>query len=102
MLGWPGTGGCTITCTQGIYSGMELDYRFPFYKTDATVNHGNSGGEAFDSAGRFIGVPTAGTHAEFECDSPGACSTGDLPYGLIRPVRYAIPMIDRASNSPGG
>ena len=100
VLGWPGTGGCTITMTQGIYSGMELGYEFDFYKTDATVNHGNSGGAAFDAAGHFIGVPTAGTHAELECGDLGECSTGDLPYGLIRPIKYAAPMITRANSIP--
>jgi hypothetical protein len=100
VLGWPGTGGCTITVTRGIYSGMELSDEFDFYKTDATINHGNSGGAAFDAAGRFIGVPTAGTLAEFECASPDGCSIGDLPYGLIRPIKYAVPMITRADSIP--
>ena len=100
VLGWPGTGGCTITVTRGIYSGMDLTEEFEYYKTDATVNHGNSGGAAFDADGHFIGVPTAGTYAELECNDPGECSTGDLPYGLIRPIKHAIPLINRADSTP--
>ncbi len=100
VLGWPGAGGCTITVTRGIYSGMELGDEFDFYKTDATVNHGNSGGAAFDAAGHFIGVPTAGTYAELECGDLGECSVEDIPYGLIRPIKYAVPMITRADSTP--
>ena len=100
VLGWPGSGGCTITVTRGIYSGMDLTDEFEYYKTDATVNRGNSGGAAFDADGHFIGVPTAGTYAELECDDPGECSVEDIPYGLIRPIKYAIPMINRVDKTP--
>ncbi|MHB1846433.1 MAG: ABC transporter substrate binding protein, partial [Deltaproteobacteria bacterium] len=65
ILGYPGAGGDTITFTKGTVSGFEpLDgtngRSVPWrLKTDAKINHGNSGGAAFDSAGRFIGVPVA-------------------------------------------
>ena len=97
ILGYPGSGGLTITHTSGSYSGLDTRWDYEFYKTDATVNHGNSGGAAFTVDGRFIGVPTAGTLSELECDQSGACSTGDLPYGLIRPSRYAISLLRKAT-----
>jgi len=98
ILGYPGSGGLTITHTSGSYSGLDTRWDHEYYKTDATVNHGNSGGAAFTEDGRFIGVPTAGTFGELECDQSGECSTGDLPYGLIRPSRYAVSLLLQAMN----
>jgi S1-C subfamily serine protease len=97
ILGFPGSGGTTITVTSGIYSGMALDWGVEFYKTDAIINHGNSGGAAFDANWNFIGVPTAGTFAETTCDDEGDCYTDDLPYGLIRPVEFALSLINKAN-----
>lgn len=96
ILGYPGSGGLTITHTSGSYSGLDTRWDYEYYKTDATVNHGNSGGAAFTEDGRFIGVPTAGTFGELECDQSGQCHTGDLPYGLIRPSRYAVSLLRHA------
>ena len=60
ILGYPDVGGLTMTLTRGVYSGM-VDYGSERYiKTDADISEGNSGGAAFDEAGVFIGVPTAG------------------------------------------
>ncbi len=60
ILGYPGMGGMTMTLTRGAYSGI-VDYDGETYiKTDADISEGNSGGAAFDEAGVFIGVPTAG------------------------------------------
>jgi S1-C subfamily serine protease len=56
VLGYPGAGGDNISLTQGIYSG-SLDETY--FKTDAKVNSGNSGGAAFDKDDKFLGVPTA-------------------------------------------
>ena len=60
IFGYPGAGGRTMTLTRGSYSGM-IDQRGETYiKTDADISEGNSGGAAFNEAGVFIGVPTAG------------------------------------------
>lgn len=60
ILGYPGAGGLTMTLTRGSYSGM-IDHEGEAYiKTDADISEGNSGGAAFDEAGVFVGVPTAG------------------------------------------
>jgi S1-C subfamily serine protease len=56
VVGYPGAGGDSISLTQGIYSGSIDEL---FFKTDAKVNSGNSGGAAFDSSNKFLGVPTA-------------------------------------------
>lgn len=56
VLGYPGAGGDNISLTRGIYSGTVDEL---FFKTDAKVNSGNSGGAAFDQNNQFLGVPTA-------------------------------------------
>lgn len=56
VLGYPGAGGDNISLTQGIYSGSVDE---TYFKTDAKVNSGNSGGAAFDKDDKFMGVPTA-------------------------------------------
>lgn len=59
VLGYPGTGGYTITFTSGEVSGFsENTYGYPVIKTSAKIMPGNSGGIAFDKNGNFIGVPT--------------------------------------------
>ncbi len=64
ILGYPAAGGETITFTKGVVSGfVPLAYNghsLPWQlKTDAKINHGNSGGAAFDARGAFVGVPVA-------------------------------------------
>lgn len=59
--GYPGIGAETFTFTQGVVSGRvgrEL------IKTSALIDSGTSGGAAFDSSGRFVGVPTAAAKGE--------------------------------------
>jgi hypothetical protein len=63
VIGYPGLGGNTVTMSQGLVSGFldqENDGVFEWIKTDAEVNHGNSGGLAVNSDWDFIGVPSAG------------------------------------------
>ena len=61
LLGFPGTGGETMTLTRGVYSGMVESGDHDYIKTDADISPGNSGGAAFDGQGNFVGVPTAGS-----------------------------------------
>ena len=56
VLGYPSVGGDNISLTQGIYSGVIDDL---YFKTDAKINSGNSGGATFDANNKFLGVPTA-------------------------------------------
>jgi S1-C subfamily serine protease len=63
VLGYPGAGDYSITYTKGTVSGfVQRDFdgvSQPWQlKTDAKLNHGNSGGAAFDAKENFIGVPS--------------------------------------------
>jgi Trypsin-like peptidase domain len=64
ILGYPGTGGHYINYTKGAVSGFDSLYYEGEYlewqiKTDADLDHGSSGGAAFDEWNNFIGVPTS-------------------------------------------
>lgn len=58
VVGYPGSGGETITITQGQISGFEEFNGYQYFKTDTDFDHGSSGGTAFDPDGNFIGIPT--------------------------------------------
>lgn len=88
-LGYPALGnseaGMTITFTSGTFSG--IDYADgEFFKTDAQMRGGVSGGAAFNSKGLFIGIPTAGL-IEKESGSP-------VGINLIRPVKFARTLLE--------
>ena len=55
IYGYPMIGGETITRTEWKIAG----YQSPVYKIDASIDHGNSGGWAFDNLGNLIGIPYA-------------------------------------------
>jgi len=55
VIGFPDLGGDCLTVTRGIVSGFDREGNL---KTDAEINHGNSGGGAFDDRGQFLGIPT--------------------------------------------
>ncbi len=86
ILGYPGLGGDTITLTRGSVSGFVDGW----IKTDAEINHGNSGGAAIDAAGQLVGVPSAGISEE--------ASDEQLPgkIGLVRPINQARSLLERA------
>jgi Trypsin-like peptidase domain len=54
MYGYPGIGGENITRTEGNIAGYEE----PYYKIDGAIDHGNSGGGAFNRYGELLGIPT--------------------------------------------
>ncbi len=88
VLGFPGVGGETITYTSGKVSGFideDQDGLTDWIKTDALVNHGNSGGTAIDDAGLMVGVPTAKIGGE----------DNDQMF-FLRPVNRAETIIDKA------
>ncbi len=74
-MGFPGTGGGTITLTRGVYSGTDGGY----IKTDTDISPGNSGGAAFDEQGVLVGVPTGGSHPD----------RGSTELGLLIPAEDA-------------
>lgn len=55
VLGYPGTGGNTITATEGNIAGFLGDN---WIKSDVYIEHGSSGGGAFDELGNFFGLTT--------------------------------------------
>lgn len=88
ILGYPGVGGDTITFTAGKISGFldeDYDNETDWIKTDAFINHGNSGGTAINEKGEMIGIPTA---KNVDVDS-------DLMF-LLKPVNLAYPIIEKA------
>jgi V8-like Glu-specific endopeptidase len=58
IFGYPGIGGKTLTQTRGQVSGYEEQNQVNYFKTDADISGGNSGGAALDENGNFVGVPT--------------------------------------------
>lgn len=54
VYGYPGIGGENISRTEGNIAGYEDRY----YKIDGAVDHGNSGGGAFNKKGELIGIPS--------------------------------------------
>ncbi|MGI6621914.1 MAG: trypsin-like serine protease [Clostridiaceae bacterium] len=88
ILGYPGVGGETITYTAGRVSGFideDNDSVIDWIKTDAVVNHGNSGGTAINGNGEMIGVPTAKIVGEHN----------DVMF-YLKPINQAIPVLKDA------
>ncbi len=83
VIGFPDTGGRTITYTSGLISGFANEGGYNYVKTDADISFGNSGGGAFDEEGNFIGVPTF---------IVGSYSAEVL--GYLIPVRDVVAWID--------
>jgi len=58
VLGYPGSGGETITISKGQISGYDVFNGFKYFKTDTDFDHGSSGGTVLDENGKYIGIPT--------------------------------------------
>ena len=95
VLGFPGMGGETLTMPPGEQAGWWTDDEFgiwtgDFYKTSAKMGPGISGGAAFVAeTGEFAGIPTG---------TPDESERGDV-LGLVRPGKYAIPLLDAAERA---
>lgn len=61
VLGYPSIGGSTVTATAGSITGFLGGN---WIKSDVAIEHGNSGGGAFDVYGNFLGIPTAVVQGE--------------------------------------
>jgi serine protease Do len=81
--------GLGLSLSAGIVSALNRDIQNSPYddliQTDATINHGNSGGPLFDMQGRVIGVNSA-------IISP---TTGSVGLGFAEPANSAQFVIDR-------
>lgn len=89
VIGFPGIGGNSVTFTGGTVAGFldeDNDKVNDWLKTDAEINHGNSGGLAINDAGEMVGVPTAGV----------ADTSMSGKIGLLRPVNRALAMLKAA------
>lgn len=60
VVGYPSIGGSTITYTSGDFSGFgsQSDNTHNYIKTTAVLEHGNSGGSAYNQRGEFVGIPS--------------------------------------------
>jgi hypothetical protein len=63
VFGYPGVGDGFLVITQGSVTSVEnanlFDRRVPlWYRTDAEISPGNSGGLVVDDSGAFLGIPT--------------------------------------------
>ena len=76
--------GLGIAASAGIISGLDRNLHFSnfdeFIQTDASINHGNSGGPLFNAQGEVIGINTA-----LYSNNAGGGSVG---------IGYAIPSSD--------
>ena len=96
-LGYPALGsynaGMTITFTSGTFSGIDYTDG-EFFKTDAQMRGGVSGGAAFNERGLLIGIPTGGLVEEDTGDAVGI--------NLIRPVKFAKSLLEKAQAGAAG
>jgi S1-C subfamily serine protease len=86
-IGFPGLGGYSYTVTNGSISGFETDEssgEVIWFKTDAEISPGNSGGSAINDAGELIGVPTAG---RVNTEAGGKI-------GLVRPIKLSAVLLN--------
>lgn len=94
VIGYPGAAAVSeiselvATSSDGIISAVKnKDYSgTPLLQTNANINHGNSGGPAFDSMGRVIGIATFGKEA------PG--------FNFLVPISTAKEFIRQAGGEP--
>lgn len=56
ILGYPAVADYVFNVSKGIISSYSADG--DYINTDATIDHGNSGGATITSDGKFIGIPT--------------------------------------------
>lgn len=58
VRGFPANGGATISTTKGQISGYDDVDGYSYFKTDADIDAGNSGGTMLDADGNFVGIPS--------------------------------------------
>lgn len=97
LLGYPGSGGSTITFTSGDFAGVDLSEEITYFKTTASMNPGVSGGAALNAEGDLVGIPTAGVGADIVCDKGEECVANGSTIGLLRPSSYAQAIINQIS-----
>jgi len=93
ILGYPGVGKTTsLTVSTDIVAGfLQAE---GYIKTNAEINPGNSGGPALNRVYEQIGVVSKVRVADASRGIPGKI-------GLIRPIKFAKPLIDLARREAG-
>lgn len=93
ILGYPSVGKTTsLTVSTDIVAGfLQAE---GYIKTNAEINPGNSGGPALNQAYEQIGVVSKVRVADASRGIPGKI-------GLIRPIKFAKPLIDLAKREAG-
>ena len=78
-----------VTALSGNVAGFEPDQNFSYIRIDASVNHGNSGGPLFNSAGELVGVVNAkhGSLSNFLQQIQSAQPGASMSIGGINPVQ---------------
>jgi len=94
VLGYPGaaeisaTSILTASGTDGIISAVKAmdNTGTPLLQTNASINHGNSGGPAFDAQGNAIGIATLGSQA--------------AGFNFLVPINTAMEFVHQAGAQP--
>lgn len=105
-IGYPGIGGDLVTVTSGRISGFQSDLNNPtlenegWFKTDATLAGGLSGGATVNAVGELVGIPTrVGAIDVRRLDDTTPVSIGQINY--IRPIHVGIPELSRRTAEAG-
>jgi S1-C subfamily serine protease len=98
-LGFPGTGGASVTVSRGIVSGFAVIEGLEWIKTDVAVSPGNSGGPLIDDDRRLVGVITSleipdatdcrvvvDTNGDGSIDNRDNCVAIGTPIALAAPI----------------
>jgi S1-C subfamily serine protease len=96
IIGYPGTGGDTITTTKGQVSGFEKRDDAQYIKTDTDISGGNSGGTAINNDGQFVGVPT---YVRSQIDNLGYMLDIREGQDWIEEMRTVSPVVNKEANA---
>lgn len=119
FVGYPDTGASSVTATEGLITGItteESGSRFAWFRTDVTLGGGMSGGGAYDANGNLVGIPTSAPGTRGDEAGPmclgiqdnnhdglitdrDACVPIGGPVTAIRPVSFAVPLIEAGRNA---
>jgi hypothetical protein len=118
FVGYPDIGSTSVTSIEGLITSITTEKtgsRLAWFRTDTALGGGMSGGGAYDSNGLLVGIPTsapatAGTEAGPMClsiqdntrdgviNDRDACVPIGGPVTAIRPIFFALPLIESAKN----
>ena len=90
VIGFPGTGGGTVTVTQGRVAGRRCLEDGPWIKYSASTSPGSSGSMVLSEMGRLVGVRT------------GAISGNGACMGYMRPINEARSLIAKTLEGATG